>query len=745
MRVALLVGCSDYEDPRFPRLPAPAQDVEALAGLLADPTVGDFTVATLFNEPSGVTSEQIEAFFANRKPDDLLLLYFSCHGVLDPRGRLYFVTANTTKDRLDSTGISARWVKEQMDHSRSQRIVLLLDCCYSGAFSGGLTRRSAGTEEILEQLGGHGRVVITASDKMEYAYGSEFTNAVIRGLATGAADLDGDGQVSVYELYHYVYDQVCQHMPDQTPTMSTDGMRGQLYLAKNPHTLLPLPAELEQVLASDIAWKRLWAVDGLRHLLAGDHPGGQKRRARQALDSLRDDDADLDIRTAAGEALRRVSQRPDVADRRRRFSPRSVRVGLALAVVLGVVLSVTFIVRKEAPTPIACSPSAKPADGVLSLGTLLPKTGAFVYTGPALDAGVRLAMKDIIDAGGIPGMAVKLDDANQRDEGNPSGGTAGQSADALLAGEVDTIIGPATSAAALTVIDQITCAGVIMFSPTNASQVFTTYPDHGLYFRSGPSNVYEGSVLGKLVVTDGNSTVVVMSRDDVASDDLRKVTVETILESGVQVLDSFHYDPDALDRDKDIQRVKVENPDAIVVIGFTESAHILAKMIEEGIGPKSKRVYGSSANMTNTLAGQVSPRDPGVLVGMRGTSPGAGDEAFANQLRKANPGLRDLDYAAYAYDAVMITALAAAVAGTDEPATVAREINGVTKAGEKCLSFAACMTLVKERKDIDYDGPSGPLEFSDPGEPSSITYVISEIQADGTVKPLRNEKVGPSG
>ncbi|MGH8346865.1 MAG: caspase family protein, partial [Pseudomonas sp.] len=274
-RAALLVGCSDYEDLKFPQLPTSVQDVDALTRVLGDQTIGDFTVDTRFNEPSGDVSEQIEKFFTDRKPDDLLLLYFSCHGVLDPRGRLYFVAANTKKERLDSTGVSARWVKEQMDQSRSQRIVLLLDCCYSGAFTGGLTRRSAGAEDIVEQLGGRGRVVITASDKMQYAYESRFTNAVVRGLETGSADLDGDGQVSVYELYQYVYDQVRQNTPDQTPTMSADGMRGQFYLAKNPHALLPLPAELEQVLTSETVWKRLWAVDGLRHLLAGDHPGGQ--------------------------------------------------------------------------------------------------------------------------------------------------------------------------------------------------------------------------------------------------------------------------------------------------------------------------------------------------------------------------------------------------------------------------------------------------------------------------------------
>jgi branched-chain amino acid transport system substrate-binding protein len=738
-RVALLVGCSDYEDPSFPRLPAPVQDVDALRRVLADETIGDFSVDTLLNKQSGTVSEQIESFFANRKPDDFLVLYFSCHGVLDSRGQLYFVTANTRKGLLDSTGISARWIQEQMNKSRSQSIVLLLDCCYSGAFARGLARGSAGVEKIFEQqLGGHGRMVITASDKMEYAYGSEFTNAVVRGLETGAADLDGDGQVSVDELYHYVYDQVYRNGQGQTPTRSGE-MRGQLYLAKNPAALLPLPPELEEVLGSELLWKRLWAVDGLRHLLAGDHHGGQKRKARQALDLLFDD-TELAVRTAAREALRRVSQQPNAVSHRQPSSHRLAKIGLVFTVVLGVALSIlSFVILPHEPTP--CSPSAKPADGVLSLGTLLPKTGSFVYTGPALEAGVRLAMKDINNAGGIPGIAVKLDDANQRDEGNPSAGTAGQSADALLAGGVDAVIGPSTSAAALRVIDKVTCAGVIMFSPSNTSPVLTTHPDHGLYFRATPTTGLEASVLGKLVVTDGNSTAVVMSRDDPYGNYLREDTVKAIQGSGGQVLDSFHYDPDALDHDKEIQQVKAENPDAIVLIGFTESARILAKMVKNGLGPRNKRVYGP--NMTNTWAGQVNPQDPSVLMGMKGTLRDAGDEAFMKRLREDNPGLRDLTYAAQAYDAVVITALAAAVAGTDEPAAVAKKINGVTRTGEKCTSFAACMALVKDHKDIDYAGASGSLEFTDPGEPSSATYVIGEIQADGTVKSLRSERVGP--
>ncbi len=190
-------------------------------------------------------------------------------------------------------------------------------------------------------------------------------------------------------------------------------------------------------------------------------------------------------------------------------------------------------------------------------------------------------MKDINDAGGIPGVtAVRLDRGNQLDEGNPVADTASRSADALLSNEVDAIIGPATSAAAVKVIDKITCAGVVMFSPSNTSQVFTTYTDRGLYFRTTPSATAEGSVLGKLVVADRNSTAVVVSRDDVYGNDIREAIVAEIRKSGGQVLDSFNYDPNTPDYTKDVQRVKDKNPDAIVLIGFTEGSQILSQMIK---------------------------------------------------------------------------------------------------------------------------------------------------------------------
>ncbi|MGH8908991.1 MAG: ABC transporter substrate-binding protein [Egibacteraceae bacterium] len=419
-------------------------------------------------------------------------------------------------------------------------------------------------------------------------------------------------------------------------------------------------------------------------------------------------------------------------------SPARVpRWQLAVASLLLLLMPAADVARAVAgPEPCA----TVEADGVLSFGTLFPRPGQFRFQGPAMRAAARLAVDDVNAAGGIPGIAVQLDEADQLDEGDPSADTVRQSADELLAGDADAIIGPAMSASARMVIDTITCAGVIMFSPTNGAALFSTHPDRGLYFRTTPSNVFTQSLLAGLVVGDGSRTAVVISRDDPWATDLRELTAQAIEEAGVTVLDSFDYDPNALDVDREVQRIKAKNPDAIVLLGFIESAQILRAMIQQGLGPRDKRVYGAS-NVNKTLASTVDPRNPGVLTGMKSVFADDGDPAFTTRLRQARPELQDLRYGAETYDAVIVTALATAAARTDAPAAVAAQINDVTRGGVKCTGYAECLQLVRSDIDIDYDGVSGPLDFTDPGEPSIGTYVISEIQADGSLKVLSTRAV----
>jgi Caspase domain/WD domain, G-beta repeat len=304
-RSALIVASDRYTDPGLRRLRAPASDARALAAVLRDPGIGGFGVRTVLNEPAHVVTLAVEEFFADRRPSDLLLMHFSGHGVKDEDGELYFAASNTVLGRLGATAVAAEFVSRRMNRSRSRRVVLLLDCCYAGAFERGLAARAGTDMGIEHQFGGRGRAVITASSAMEYAFEageladsremppSVFTSALVQGLETGDADRDQDGLVGLDELYDYVYDKVRAVTPNQTPGKWTFGMEGELYIARRSHpvtTPAPLPPELVQAIDSPLAGIRAGAVQELAAVLRGRH-AGMALAARLALERLTDDDS----------------------------------------------------------------------------------------------------------------------------------------------------------------------------------------------------------------------------------------------------------------------------------------------------------------------------------------------------------------------------------------------------------------------------------------------------------------------
>ena len=315
-RSALIIANDTYTDPRLRRLRAPSSDARALAAVLRDPGIGDFEVRTVLNEPAHVVNLAVEEFFADRRPSDLLLVHFSGHGIKGEDGELYLAASNTRLGRLGATAVAAEFLSRRMTRSRSRRVVLLLDCCYAGAFERGLVARAGAEIGIEQQFGGRGRAVITASSALEYAFEagelgeareippSVFTSALVEGLETGEADRDQDGMVGLDELYDYVYDKVRAATPNQTPGKWTFGVEGELRIARRSRpvtTPAPLPPELQQATESSLAGIRAGAVQELAAVLRGSH-AGMALAARLALEQLTNDDSRM-VAAAATAAL----------------------------------------------------------------------------------------------------------------------------------------------------------------------------------------------------------------------------------------------------------------------------------------------------------------------------------------------------------------------------------------------------------------------------------------------------------
>jgi branched-chain amino acid transport system substrate-binding protein len=368
------------------------------------------------------------------------------------------------------------------------------------------------------------------------------------------------------------------------------------------------------------------------------------------------------------------------------------------------------------------------SDGVFKVGGLLPQTGNLAFLGPPEEAAAQLAVNEINAAGGVLGAPVEF---SPGDSGDTSTDIANQTVDRHLNENADMILGAASSGVSFTVIDKIVDACRIMFSPANTSPDFTDYDDDDLYFRTAPSDVLQGRVLAELMIEDGHGTAAILALQDPYGEGLLNYTTVPFEEAGGEVVVDRVYDPQGQNFDAEVGEVVEAEPDAVVVIGFDESSRILTGLFEQGITPD--QIYLVDGNIGNALGEDFTAE--GALVGAQGTQPAAEiTEEFKDQLLGVDPGLIDYNYGPETYDAVVIAALAAELAQSDDPAVVATFINGVTREGEKCPSFTECKALIEGgATDIDYDGPSGPQSFSQAGEPTEASFSISTYAPDNTI------------
>lgn len=402
--------------------------------------------------------------------------------------------------------------------------------------------------------------------------------------------------------------------------------------------------------------------------------------------------------------------------------------------------------NRDEPTDESASEQPRATDrddDPLVLATLLPETGNLSFFEPPTVAGAQLAVADINGSGGVLGADVELVLGDSGDNVQ----VASASVARLLGEGADVFIGAVSSTVSLEVIDEVIASESMMISPANSSTVFTTYNDQGRYFRTSSHDAIQAQALANLIGGDLREGIVVGSADDAVGDGVALIVrtdeyavnlallLRAALEAeGVDVVLDANYDTNQTDFASIANQVAASDPAAIVILGLTETASILGELIDVEYGPSQRRIYGSDGNIGQGLADSFG--DPSVLAGIRGTAPlfdASSDPDFVDRLVTVDPSLTFYDYAAETYDAVVIAALSAIAAGSSDATSMAAEVNDVTRGGERCESFVSCATLVQGGVDVDYDGVSGALEFTDSGEPSVASVIVYEFDSTGTL------------
>jgi branched-chain amino acid transport system substrate-binding protein len=230
----------------------------------------------------------------------------------------------------------------------------------------------------------------------------------------------------------------------------------------------------------------------------------------------------------------------------------------------------------------------------LKIGGLLPHTGALAFAGPPLFDGARLAVKEINEAGGVLGQPVEWVDGD--DGTNPQ--VASATVDRFVSMGVQVIIGAAASGICAAIMPKVVAAGRLMISPSATSDALSSIDDHGLFFRTSPPDVLQAKALADIVMREGSQRIVVVARDDNYGMGFAKNVQGDLASAGIRASNIkivTYKAKDKYDLDHDLgpmfgpvaKSVKQFAPDAVVIIGFDESALVLKAMLAQNIKLKS--------------------------------------------------------------------------------------------------------------------------------------------------------------
>ncbi len=385
------------------------------------------------------------------------------------------------------------------------------------------------------------------------------------------------------------------------------------------------------------------------------------------------------------------------------------------------------------PTP---TPTASPTpigDGVLRVGTLFSMSGALAGFGGGQTAAVNAAVREINAAGGVLGAPVEV---VNRDGGDPA--TVEAAFDALVAKGVDVVIGPSSSEAAALLMPRAVAAAVPLVSPSANATALTT-DGAGWFFRTIPTPGAQGAVLAGLLVDRGTLRVSVIRGGDDAAAALAQSLGDGLVAAEGELVADAHADLAAVADPADpaapdpaaavVAEATADDPDAVVLATAddgTVTPALVAALAEAGYAGENLWLVGR--NLTDTSAIPA-----GTLAAANALTDGfTPDPVLAARFRLEDPGVGSLRYAAEAYDAVILAALAAELAGDDGGASIARSLPAASAGGIPCTSFGECLDVLSTEPDIDYVGVTGPVDLGGDGELVVPGFAVFSYAADNS-------------
>jgi branched-chain amino acid transport system substrate-binding protein len=363
----------------------------------------------------------------------------------------------------------------------------------------------------------------------------------------------------------------------------------------------------------------------------------------------------------------------------------------------------------EPDPPLATAPATsttaaveRELDGRLVLGVYLPQTGPGSTLGQPMIAAVEAMVAEINRAGGVLGDDVGI---VILDEGAPAGPAS------LLEQGVDAIVGPASSRNALAHLASVVgdTTGVVTCSPAATALSLDDYPDNGYFFRTVASDSLQMAAIARRAERTGASTVAVGYLDDPYGRGLARALIDEVEERRRQlVVDDVPFSPDQEDLAPVVDRLLEGSPGVVVVLGDADDGGRLLTALDTRAPQGTFQIVVNDSIRTAAAIQQLSA---GTLARLTAVAPVATSDGGTGY------------FTAQVTDCVTLIALATVEANSDDPSEIRLWMAPVSGGGRQCTEFADCVALQQQNLQIDYNGRSGPIEWSSTsGDPTRAPF-----------------------
>lgn len=397
-------------------------------------------------------------------------------------------------------------------------------------------------------------------------------------------------------------------------------------------------------------------------------------------------------------------------------------------------------------TKVDANPAAQTRPDTLKLGLLVSRTGASASLGQMVEYASRLAVKEINDAGGVNGQQLELilrDDKLDADAGVLS-------ARELAALDPVAIFGPFSSRVAIPVAQQVTIAAGIPFIASGSSPLISSLDDKGTVYRTVASDALQGAALADHIIEQGLTRVALIHVDDAFGVGASDAVQQRLVARGYPPLANIAYPATkTVGFDAELAALTANGvPQAVLMVGFALDGASIARGLKEKLGSRMPRLFGAG-NFGATFISNAGD----AALGMQWVSPtaprstpsfSAYRDAFVRQV-----GLEPEGTSFTGYDAVYLLALAMAQGGANTRAAILSNLQAVSRPDTRPDArpedpapvaigpgqFAQALAALKAGRDIDYQGVGGSIDFDANGDPTSGTYLISEVArgTDGSI------------